>query len=202
MYGVVLLFTFHLNVLFQNLSADDLAGIAGIICVVAYIPLAVGITKSSVEQSFAAFILWAMLDTIATITTLLEDGNFWLPFTYASGSTIIALLLVLKKQITWSRIETVTSILVVICLVIWFTAGERAGIIASSIAVVIASLPQMVDTFKKPQATPLVPYLIFLSANVLSFIAGRSWTIEERFYPGCAIFLCAVIVLLTRRKPT
>lgn len=185
---------------YQLYSTESLAGLAGIICLLAYAALIAGIVKSNVEQSFAAFMLWGMLDTIATVTTLLEGGNVWLPFTNALGSTVIAFLLVLKKHASWSWIESLTAVLVVICLVIWYTTGEQAGIIASSVAVVIASFPQMVDTFKKPKATPLFPYLIFLSANVLSFVGGKSWTIEERFYPGCSVFLCTIIVLLTRRN--
>jgi len=174
--------------------------IAGIICFAAYIPLIVGIVKNKVEQSFAAFLLWAMLDSIATATTILQDGNFWLPLGYAVGSGVIALLLVAKKQVSWSWIETMTFLLVIICILVWYTSGEQAGIVSSSLAVVIASFPQMVETYKKPIATPVGPYVIFLVANILSFMAGKSWSIEERFYPACAVFLCMVILLLTRRR--
>jgi hypothetical protein len=174
--------------------------IAGIICIAAYIPLIIGIVKNKVEQSFAAFMLWGMLDTIAATTTILQGGNFWLPLGYAIGSLTVALILVAKKQVSWSWIESMTFFLVIMCVVIWYTSGERAGIIASSLAVVIASVPQTVDTYKKPAATPTGPYLIFLSANILSFLAGKNWTIEERFYPGCAVFLCVIILLVTRRK--
>ena len=43
-------------------------------------------------------------------------------------------------------------------------------------------------------------YIIFLTANVLSFVAGKDWTIQERFYSGCTVFLCLVIVLFSIRK--
>ena len=85
-------------------------------------------------------------------------------------------------------------------LVAWATAGESAGIIASSLAVVMASIPQMVDTYKKPESTPTMAYVIFTIGNVISLIGGKSWTIEERFYPACSIFLCVVIVVLSLRK--
>jgi hypothetical protein len=141
-----------------------------------------------------------MIDTIATITTYLEDGNFWLALGNAIGSSTMALLLALKAQVNWSWIETMITALVIVCLTVWYTAGEQAGIVASSLAVVLASVPQMVETYNKPWATPAGAYIIFLTANIISFIAGKSWTIEERFYSGCSIFLCAVIVLFTQRK--
>ena len=173
---------------------------AGGIGIVAYIILIISLIKSKAEQSFAAFLLWAMLDLIATITSVLEDGNYWLPMSNVIGSSLITILLIMKKQISWSRIETMTTLLVIICLIVWYVAGEQAGIIASSLAGVIASIPQMVETYRRPNATPIVAYFVFLGANIVSFFAGKSWTIEERFYSTCSVFLCLVIVLLAIRR--
>lgn len=174
--------------------------IAGIIGIIAYIPLIIGLVKNKIEQSFAAFLLWGMLDTIATITTILERGNYWLPLANAIGASTIAIILAIKRQLSWTWIESMTTVLVVVCLLVWYTIGETAGIVSSSLAVVIASIPQMVATYKTPQTTPTGPYVIFLAANILSLLAGKSWTIEERFYAGCSVFLCAVIVLLSLRR--
>jgi hypothetical protein len=176
----------------------QLAG--GIIGLVAYMFLIIALMRTRVQQSFAAFLLWAMLDLIATITTIMEGGNYWLALSNAIGSTVITVLLIRKKQVSWSWVESMTAILVVVCLIVWYTTGEQAGIIASSLAVVIASIPQFVDTYRKPGATPTMPYVIFLVANIVSFVGGASWTIEERFYQACAIFLCVVIVGLSMRK--
>ncbi|GAB3226735.1 hypothetical protein [Spirosoma arcticum] len=179
---------------------DYLPQIAGLIGLSGYVVLFVGLLKTKIEQSFAAFMLWAMLDIIATITTILEEGNYWLALGNAAGSTAITGLLVIKKQVSWSWIETMTALLVLVCLVIWFTTGEKAGLIASSLAVIMASVPQLVATYKKPWTTPTAIYVVFLIAAILSFIAGKSWTIEQRFYSGCAVFLCSVIVLFSLRK--
>jgi len=181
---------------------EYLQPISGAIGIVAYILLIAALLRTTTEQSFAAFLLWALLDLIATLTTILQHGNYWLPLSNALGSTVITLMLIYKKQVSWSWVETLTALLVVVCLITWYTAGERAGIIASSLAVVIASIPQMVDTYKKPEATPTHIYLVFLLANIVSFIAGSAWSIEERFYPACSIFLCVVIVTFSLRRNT
>lgn len=173
---------------------------SGIIGIVAYILLGFKIIKSKSEQNFLSFLLWAILDSIATITTILQRGNYWLPLSNALGAFIIAILLAVKKQISWSVIETTTAILVIICLLIWFFAGEKQGVIASSLAMVIASIPQMKDTYKKPQKVPTGIYVIFLIANILSFIAGKGWSVEERFYPGCAVLVCLIIILFSLRR--
>jgi|JI9StandDraft_2_1071091.scaffolds.fasta_scaffold04890_3 hypothetical protein len=179
---------------------DYLQPLSGAIGILAYALLIIALFRTKTEQSFAAFLLWALLDGIATVTTILEHGNYWLALSNAIGSTVITILLMYKKQVSWSWVESMTAVLVVICLIIWYTTGEQAGIIASSLAVVIASIPQMVDTYKKPEATPTYIYLVFLTANILSFIGGSAWTIEERFYQVCAIFLCVVIGVFSLRK--
>lgn len=173
---------------------------AGIIGIAAYLLLIAGIMKSKVRQSFVAFLLWAMLDAIATITTILKEGNYWLSLSNALGAAIVAILLALKKQVSWTWVETTTAILVIICLNVWYFAGATEGIIVSSLAMVIASVPQMRDTYNNPEETPTTVYSIFLAANILSFIGGKEWTIEDRFYSGCAVFLCAVIVIFSLKN--
>jgi hypothetical protein len=174
--------------------------LSGIIGIVAYSLLIIGIIKSKAQQSFVAFFLWAMLDSIATITTILKGGNYWLPLSGASGAFIVAILLAIKKQVSWSFIDTITAILVIICLIVWYFGGARQGLVASSLAMVIAGIPQMAHTYKRPRETPAGAYLVFLVANILSLIAGKEWTVEERFYPACAVLLCLVIVLFCLRK--
>lgn len=174
----------------------------GVIGLAAYVILIIGLFRSKTEQSFAAFLLWAMLDIIATITTMIEGGNFWLALSNAIGSSVITTILIFKKQVSWTWIETMTAVLVVVCLIVWYTLGGQAGIIASSLAVVIASVPQMVETFKKPGSTPTVAYVVFTIANIVSLIGGKEWSIEERFYQSCSIFLCVVIVVFSLRIPS
>lgn len=178
----------------------ELQPLGGILGIAAYLLLIIALFRTKTEQSFAAFLLWALLDLIAAITTILADGNYWTALANAVGSSIITVLLIFKKQVSWSWVENMTVGLVIICLIVWYAAGEKAGIVASSLAVVIASIPQMVETYKKPEVTPTFIYLVFLTAYIVSLIAGKAWTIEERFYPCCSIFLCAVIVIFSVRK--
>lgn len=184
----------------KNLILEPLQIIAATIGIGANIPLFIGIYRNKIEQSFAAFMLWGLLDIIAAVSTIFQKGNYMLPLGYALTATTIAILLAIKKQINWSRVETITSIMVMICLVLWYINGDKIGTIASSLAVVIAAIPQGVDTFKKPESTPTGIYLLFVLANLLSFIGGKSWSIEERFYSGCVVFLTIVLVIFSMRK--
>jgi hypothetical protein len=169
---------------------------AGIVGFGAYIPLTIGIINNTARQSFAAFFLWGLLDTIAMVSSVLQHGNFWLAASNVAGAFSIAGLLLYKRQFEWSRIETLTSVLVIICLAVWYRAGHTSAIVASSLAVVIAGIPQMVHTQRRPQDTPMTIYLIWLIANMLSLFAGRAWTIDQRFYAVCGLVLCSSILAI------
>src|SRR5438105_4994949 len=94
-----------------------------IIGLVAYAFLILALLRAKTEQSFAAFLLWALLDLIATVTTIIAHGNFLLALSNAIGSTVITVILIRKKQVSWSWVESMTAILVIVCLVIWYFAG-------------------------------------------------------------------------------
>lgn len=173
--------------------------LAGAIGFITYCILFVKILRSKAAQNFVAFMLWAMLSIILTIAVVIEAGNFWLSLGNVLGETAIAVLLISKKQVSWTLIEVFTSILVIVCLVIWFSVGEKAAIVATSLATLTASIPQMVSTYKKPSETPTGIYLAFVGANLLSLYAGRAWTIEERFYPATAVLICLLIALFSIR---
>lgn len=179
---------------------SSLQTIAGIIGLGAYIPLLYGIYRNDIKQNFVAFMLWAILDIIVVITTKLQNGNYMLPLAYALGATLVTISLGIKKQVAWSWIETLTSFLVLVCLLVWGFVGPKAGTLASSIAVVIAGIPQVIDTYKKPKESSVLVYFLFLIPNVLSFLAGKAWTIEERFYSGSVIVFTVVIIIFAMRK--
>jgi hypothetical protein len=176
---------------------EHLQLLAGIVGFCAYIPLTVGILRNKVRQSFAAFFLWGLLDSIAMISAILVQGNFWLAASNVAGAFTIAALLLLKKQYEWSRTETLTCVMVAACLVIWYNAGHTVALVASSVAVVIAGIPQMAHTRRSPRDTPVGVYGIWMVANVLSLVAGKHWTIDERFYAACGIVLCLSILCIT-----
>ena len=181
----------------------DLKLIGAIVGLTSYIPIVTSLSKENtgVEQNFATWMLWAMLDTIATISTILEHGkNFWLQGGFVLGSVVVTILLIKRKQTKWTIYETVVSFLVFCCLVFWYLKGNDAGIIASVVATCIAGIPQLFLTYKKPATTPTLTYLLFSLGGFISFIGGTAWTVEERLFSGETAVSCLIIVLLSMRK--
>lgn len=166
-----------------------------------YIGLCIQIWTGRNKQSFATWGLWALIDGITAASVIVQQGNYLLPLFFSIGSIATATSIILKtKNAGWSWFETMISILVVACLLVWYTSGPKMATIAGTTAVLIAGLPQTVEAWKKPWDSSFLVYSGFLVANILSTIGGKDWSIEERFYPGCCAILCLIVVAIISRK--
>lgn len=172
----------------------------GLLAFLLYIPLIWGILKGEVRQSFATWILWVALDSIALVSTILEDGNFLLLVFYTIGGTLVTASLVYKKLFKWTWFEWSVLVMVIICLVVWRVSGSTAAIVASTLAVFIAGTPQIVDSWLNPDKQTGYIYIGYVIANFLSLMGGKSWSIEERFYPGVCVILCGMIAIASFRN--
>jgi hypothetical protein len=174
--------------------------LGAVIAVLAYIPLTHGVWKGTITQNFATYALWGALDAIAAVSIVLKEGNFLLPAMYVLLSVGVAAGILRTRTFSWTWLETLISGLVVLCIIIWATSGDRAATIASSLAVVIASIPQFVEFWKKPKEAPMWTYAAFTLANGVSILAGKDWSVEERFYPTVCTIATALFVLTAARR--
>ncbi len=165
-----------------------------------YLPLISGILRGKIEQSFATWALWVSLDLIALISIALQKGNYLILVFYVIGGTATACTLLYKGQFKWTWFETLVSSMVIICLVFWWLSGSRIATISSTIAVVISGLPQFKESWQKPDRTTGLIYLGYVIVNTLFFFGGKSWTVEDRFYPGLMIPLCLAIAFAALRS--
>lgn len=93
--------------------------LGSITALVVYIPLCIQIILGKVKQNFASWMLWSALDATAMATIIYQKGNYLLPATYTLGSFIVMLLILRSKNFSWTRVETYTSLLVLVSLAIW-----------------------------------------------------------------------------------
>lgn len=180
----------------------DLQLIGGIIGILIHIPLLISIWSGKVRQSFTTYALWSALDFIAAYSIYTQDGNFWLPFLYAIGAGLTSLSLLIKKNFSWSNLDWFVVGLVIVCIIIQYEIGEFWSMIASVASLTIASIPQVIDTYKQPKNTPSLIYLIFCLANIISLLGAKSFALEQVLYAGSALIICITITLLSLRRNT
>lgn len=165
-----------------------------------YFPLCRGIYKKTIEQSFATWFLWTLLDAIAAITLIIQDGNFLLPAAYTAGSLVVSAFIFRSGNFSWTKFESFVCVLVAICVTVWAISGPKIATIASSLALVLAGIPQLLDAYRKPWESPAHIYFGYFVANSLAVLAAKNWSVEERFYPAsCTVYTLIVTALVARK---
>lgn len=173
---------------------------AGLLAFVMYAPLVIGAVRSKgAGQSFAMWALWAVMDSTATLSILVQRGNFWLVLGLAVGSITMAVLLLAYGRFAWGRLETAILLLVVVCLGVWFFSGPKSATIAATLAIVVAGIPGMVELWRNPQRSLAVIWSGFTLANLLALLGGRNWSIEERFAPAAFVLQTLAFVAIAAR---
>lgn len=153
------------------------------------------------HQSFTSWALWFVFDTIIAISTISVCGNWILPVVYSVSSFFVVVMIAKKDGFQIHIIEAITIIIVIfLVIMLWIFAGNINTITICTIGIVISSVPQIWDTFKKPHETPSLVYCIFLGAEGITCVGGKSWAIEERFYALAQLVVCMIIILLSLRQ--
>ncbi len=145
--------------------------------------------------SFTTFALWSALAWIAGFTMMKQGANPGVPMMYGFGAASTALALLCKGKVTWSGLDTITTVMVAICIILWLTSGPRRAMIMSIVAGVVGGIPFIIMTWKSPAASPFIPSSGFLLANLLFFLSGKKWTLEDRLYGGVNVIVTSLLVI-------
>jgi hypothetical protein len=172
-----------------------------ILALLTYYPLWKQIRSGGAKQNLLTWALWCILDAVVAATIIDQKGSFLLPITYALGSSVTVFFIwKAGNKAAWTWFETMVASLTIASMVIWYFSGGKVATVASTMAMIIGGIPQLIDAWKKPQDMPILPYTSYFVANCLSAAGGKSWAIEERFYPlGAAIFCLSIAVLSIRK---
>lgn len=165
-----------------------------------YTPLCMQILKGTAKQNLATWALWTVLDGIAAASLVVQHGNYLVVAAYTLGSAVVAMCILRSRNFAWTYLETLVSVLVILSVIGWAVAGPLYATVLSVAGLVLASIPQLVDSYRKPQDMPLGIYLGYGVANLLSLLAGKDWSIAERLYPGSALIMTLLMCACGLRK--
>ena len=172
-----------------------------ILALLTYFPLWKQIRSGKAKQNLLTWALWGVLDAVVAATIIVQKGNFLLPMVYTIGSMLtVYFILKTGNRAVWTWFETMVVLLTIASMMIWYFSGGKAAAVASTMAMCIAGIPQLVDAWKKPQDMPFLAYISYSIANCLSTAGGKSWAIKERFYPAGATVLSFLIAAFAARK--
>jgi len=155
--------------------------------------------KEKTEQSMATWVLWGILDALTLWSVREQEGNWPILALYVLGNISVSIALLYTRQFSWTSFENFIVFLVLGCLVFRHFGGPIWLTGAGTTAVALATLPQIRDSWIKPNPETVSIWWGFTIANVLSFLGGKDWSIEERLYPGVCVVLCLTLVIANKR---
>jgi hypothetical protein len=173
---------------------DFLKLAGGVLACALYLPMILEIVRArGAGQSIATWGLWAVLDTILTITLWQQHGNYLLSLGFAVGGVALAVVLLAQGSWKWGRFETVIALMVLASLAVWQFSGPRHATIAVTTAVCIAGVPGFVEMLRQPQPAAAKLWAGFTVANLLAYFGGTAMTVEERLVPAAFTGLCGLM---------
>lgn len=126
-----------------------LTGATVILFVVNYLHITYGILFKGNQNSFAMYLLWLFLDGIALYNTYQNGEDLTLMVTFVLGTGLVALALLFRKSFSWTWVETLTGILVLICAIVTVYSSEKVALNTSAIALGLAGVPYWKDLLKR-----------------------------------------------------
>jgi len=179
------------------MNGHDILKLAGgVMALALYAPMTVEIVRArGAGQSFATWGLWAVLDTILTITLWQQHGNYLLSLGFALGGVALAVALLWQGNWSWGKFETIIALMVLASLAVWKFSGPRNATIAVTTAICLAGIPGFVEMLRQPQPSAAKLWAGFTVANLLAYFGGTAMTLEERLAPAAFTVLCGLMVL-------
>ncbi len=167
--------------------------------VFAYLPLIRAMLKDKEHcagQNFYTWILWFFLDVILLIVTILEKGNPISLFVFVPASCL-ATIISFKYRTKMPNFEKWMSVLVFLCIIIWLTSDEYYAIIFATISQVIAGLPILKDTWKKPEKfiTTFFPLFLFLIVHSLMLLNKPELSVKNSLFSGVMLIFTIITML-------
>ena len=135
------------------MNGHDILKLAGgVMALALFVPMIVEIVRTrGAGQSFATWGLWAVLDSMLTITLWQQHGNYLLSLGFAVGGVFLSVVLLAQGGFAWGKFETVIALMVLASLAVWKFSGPRNATIAVTTAICIAGIPGIVEMLRKPQ---------------------------------------------------
>ncbi len=171
-----------------------------VLAVLAYGILCYGVLFKGAVQPLSSILLWFALDGLAAWTAYRSGGNWLLAAGYTLGCLAAVLASIYKGHTAFVKSDLWVTMTVIVCVVVWLSVGNLAGLVASSTAMFIAGVPAMIYYAKQPQDGQLAVWLIFCLANAIGLAGRQGDALEDWIFPVLALAGSGIVTILIARK--
>jgi hypothetical protein len=168
--------------------------VAAVLAVVAYGLIIRDMIRSGESMNVATWVIWAVLDGVAFASAYASGERVpWMIGVFTSGAIVIAILSIKNGKWQWGWLEWVCTIAAVLSFGLW-SFGPVWSLVASSLAMFVGGLPQVVDAYKAPHLQSKLNWGLFLASNTTSLLGANLLLMGEWFYPMMGVAFNTLIM--------
>ena len=174
-----------------------------LIAIAAHAPLIIGIIKKrdDTSQTFTTWGLYFLLDVINMFSTMEKNGSYVILFGFSVGSFLMSAILFYQKRINWTRLETVITFLVFLCIGAWYVSGPYWTIIFGIASETIVGIYLIIKTYRNPDYKyNLSGYMMFFIVSTLTMVTAKDLSIPQIGYAFTETILNIIIIIPLAKK--
>jgi hypothetical protein len=183
-----------------SLSIFDI--LAFVFSVAAYFPYTKAVLSSKAQPTISSWISWLIMDSAILAGMLAQHTIAWQMVAYIIGvGFVIGASLWKRATIGLTRLDSFCLSVVLIAVLLWALSGDPdIAIMLSLVALIVGTIPMIVNVWRNPSREPLLPWILFLAGGVCGVFAIPLWNIAAALTPFVFLILQITIVLLVSRK--
>jgi hypothetical protein len=168
--------------------------VAAALAVVAYTLIIRDIVRSGESMNVATWVIWAVLDGVAFASAYASGDRIpWMIGVFTTGAVVIAILSIKNGKWHWGRLEWVCTAAAILSFGLW-SFGPVWSLVASSLAMFVGGLPQVVDAYMAPHLQSKLNWGLFLASNATSLFGANPILMGEWFYPTLGVVFNTLIM--------
>ena len=173
--------------------------LVGLIPVLALVVFANQLIHTTDPQNITTWVMWIGLNlVIAASGFRAGNSDAWLPLGFAFGNGLVAITLLWKGETWgWGTTETVCTIGIVAAMTLWKISGPILALIASVVAIWIASVPLIMFTAANPNPVYWYVWATPAVCGIILFFAAEEWTWQHRLFPASTFIFTTLMLSLS-----
>jgi hypothetical protein len=174
-----------------------LSTLAGILCVIGYIPYIRAILKKETKPAKASWIIWAALNSI-TVAGMIEKHTVNDQILGATIGTWVVFLLALKYgKSGWRLLDKLCLGGAAFGIVLWWIFDNPVvGIITSLSVAFLGSFPTFKSAWNNPSQEDRAAWTIYGLSSVMAVLAIPAWTLADAAQPITFLMIETIMIYL------
>lgn len=174
--------------------------IAGILCLLAFVPYIWAILKGETKPSKATWLIWVSLDSITLYGMYLERSLNGQIIGAAIGSLAITVLAMVYGTPGYTRLDECCFAAAVISIGLMFYNPQWA-MLASLAAIFVGAFPTFRSAWKDPSREDKLAWTTFFLSCLFAMGAIPKWTVEDAAQPVTFLVIESVMMYLLYVRP-